>query len=238
MRRLLTLTAIGFAIVMTAAACGGDDNGDGTGTPAGDQRSSMLPEIEALVLQQIEHMRDAIDSGSLATDEEGLQDVLPGLVLQADDLPEGLEPLGGSFSTNAEAAGGLGTGPTKAQLDEWGRILGYSADYQRATPADTANVTAIKTSVSVYATPEGTALSFEDRVALARGADWQLSHADIEEFQQEELSPDLPVDGLFWIHLTGFQPIGPDERVLVSDDQIVFLVGQTWGFIGVVSTIP
>lgn len=233
MRRLLTLTAICFAIIVTVAACGGD----GTGTPD-DQRSSMLPAIEALVLQQAEHMQDAIDSGSLATDEDGLQDVLPDLILQFEDLPEGLQPLGGSFSTNAEAASGLGTGPTQAQLDEWGRILGFAADYQRTAPTGTANVTAINTSVSLYATPEGATESFENRIPQAREADWQPSHADLEEFQQEELSPDLPVDDLFWMHLTGFQPIGPDERVLVSDDQIVFLVGETWGFIGVVSTIP
>lgn len=238
MRRLLTLAAIGIAIIVTVAACGGDDNGDGTATPAEDQRSSMLPTIEALVLQQVQHMRDAIDSGSLATDEDGLQNVLPDLVLQFEDLPEGLQPLGESFSTNEEAASGPGAGPTEEQFDTWGRILGYTANYQRAVPADAANVTALDTSISVYATPEGTAESFDDRITLARAADWQSSYAELEEFQQEELSPDLPVDDLFWIHLTGFQLIGPDERVLVSDDQIVFLVGQTWGFIRAVSTIP
>ncbi|MCH8815282.1 MAG: hypothetical protein IH957_09345 [Chloroflexi bacterium] len=238
MRRLLTLTAICFAITVTVAACGSDGDDDGTGAATDDQRSSMLPAIEALVVQQAKHMRDAIDSGSLATDEDGLQDVLPDLILQFEDLPEGLQPLGGSFSTNAESASGLGTGPTKAQLDEWGRILGFAADYQRVDPTDIANVTAINTSISLYATPEGATESFENRIPLAREADWQSSHADLEEFRQEELSPDLGVDDLFWLHLSGFQLIGPDERVIVSDDQIVFLVGQTWGFLGVVSIIP
>ena len=236
-RRILTLTVISFAIVATIAACG-DDDGDSTATPADDQLSTMLPAIEALVVQQAEHMRNAIDLGDLETDEAGLQEILPGMVLQFEDLPEGMQPLGGSFSTNAESASGLGAGPTEAQLDEWGRILGFAADYQRTEPADGANLTAINTSVSVYATPEGSKASFENRIPLALEADWQVSHPELEEFEQEFLSPDLPVDDLFWVHLTGYQPIGPDERVLVSDDQIVFLVGETWGFIGAVSTIP
>lgn len=235
MRRVAGLGAIFIGIAVLAVACGGDDDNDGNGT--GGSRSFLLPEIEALVLQQVSRMQDAVDAG-LATDEAELGEVLPDLVLQADDAPEGLSELGGSFSTNAQAAGGLGGGATKEQLDEWGRILGYRTDLQRTTPVTGANVTAISTSVSVYATAEGAGLSFDDRVAQAREADWQLSHDELFEFEQEELSPDLPVDGLFWIRLTGFQQTGPDTQTLVSDDQIIFRVGQVWGFIGAVSQTP
>ena len=220
-------------VLLISDGDGGDDGGNGTTDP----RSFLLPEVEALVLQQVSQMQQAVDAG-LATDDASLRAVLPDLVLQAADAPEGLQELGGSFSTNAESAGGLGAGPTKEQLDEWGRILGYRTDLQRTTPAKEANVTAISTSVSVYATAEGAGLSFDDRVALARAADWQLSHDELLEFEQEELSPDLPVDGLFWIRLSGFQQTEPDTQTLVSDDQIVFRVGQAWGFIGAVSQAP
>jgi hypothetical protein len=234
-RRLVAFGAI-FGIVVAAMACGG---GDDNGLPDGnDPRNAFLSEVEALVRQQIEYMESAIDAESLTADDAELRAVLPTMVLQSDDIPDEMQPLGSSFSTNEQASGGLGSGPTKAQLDEWGRILGYSISFQRTAPTAEANLTGVTTTISVYEAAEGTADSFNDRVALARSADWQASHIDLEEFEQVELSPDLPVDDLFWLHLTGYQPIGPGERLLVADDQIVFRVGRTWGFIGAVSSLP
>lgn len=52
------------------------------------------------------------------TDEE-LKTGLQIMVLQPDEVPEGLQGLGSSFSDNTQAASGLGGGPTKEKLDSW-----------------------------------------------------------------------------------------------------------------------
>src|SRR3990172_7967710 len=162
--------------------------------------------------------------------------VLATMVLQVDDVPQGMQSLGGSFSTNADAASGLGSGPTEAQLDAWGRILGHKNDFQATEPATESAITAISTSVSIYETAQGTSDSFTDRVTSARAVDWATSHSDLTEFEQEEIERDLGVDDMLWLHFTGYKEIGAGDRRLISDDQIVFRVDRAWGFVGAVST--
>lgn len=240
MRRLIALVVAIVASLMLIVACGGDDddgNGDGSSTEPGP--NFLLSDIEELVQKQIDRINAGLDQGDPATlDDEALREVLDDMVLLFEDVPEGLQPLGGSYSTNEESASGLGAGPSKEQLDEWGRVLGYRIDFQRTNPAEGANTTAISTSISIYRDADGAALSFDDRVELARNADWQQSHPELEEFEQTELAPDLPVDGLFWIRLSGYQQTGPNSRAFVTDDQIIFRIGQAWGFIGAVSAGP
>jgi len=167
--------------------------------------------------------------------DEDLRQGLLAMTLQQVDVPEGMESLGPSYSTNAEAASGLGGGPTEEQLNAWGRILGYKNDFQATEPVSTSSLLGVSTSVSLYKTGQGASDSFTDRVASARQVDWQQSHSDLTEFMQVELAPDLQVDDLYWIHLSGYQQTGPAVKRLVTDDQIVFRVGRAWGFLGVVS---
>jgi len=174
-------------------------------------------------------------NGSTGTGDPFHQ-VLATMVLQIDDVPQGMQSLGGSFSTNADAASGLGSGPTEAQLDAWGRILGHKNDFQATEPATESAITAISTSVSIYETAQGTSDSFTDRVTSARAVDWATSHSDLTEFEQEEIERDLGVDDMLWLHFTGYKEIGAGDRRLISDDQIVFRVDRAWGFVGAVST--
>lgn len=167
--------------------------------------------------------------------EKSAREALPQMVLQKADLPERLQELGGSFSTNADAASGLGSGPGEAQLDAWGRILGYKTDYQAGEPSPEAALTAVSTSVSLYEKEQGASDSFSDRVAQAHNADWQQSHSDLDQFSQIEVTRDLPADQVLWLRFTGFKELSPGERSIISDDQIVFRVGRVWGFIGAVS---
>jgi hypothetical protein len=160
---------------------------------------------------------------------------LQSMVLQQADIPEGLANLGGNFADNAQAASGLGSGPSKEQLDAWGRILGYQNDYQRAEPANVNAANALSTAATLYNDDGGASTSFDDRVAQARAADWRASHNELSEFQQEELTRDFPADAYFWLHLTGYQQTGPEITRLVSDDILVFRVGRTWGYLNVVS---
>jgi hypothetical protein len=167
---------------------------------------------------------------------ENLRLGLQSMVLQADDLPQHLQSLGGSFADNEAAASGLGAGPAKEQLDAWGRILGYSVDYQATAPQEGSSITALSTSTSLYRTPGGASESFVDRINSARAADWQESHADLMEFQQREIQRDLGVDDYLWLRFTGYQQIGPERTRLIANDVIVFRIGRSWGFLGIVST--
>lgn len=177
---------------------------------------------------------DGDDDGP--TEEEAFRQVLASMVLQINEAPPGMQSLGTSFSTNADAASGLGSGPTEEQLNAWGRILGHKNDFQATEPATESSITAVTTSVSIYQAAQGASDSFTDRVTSARAVDWANSHSDLTEFQQEELERDLGVDDMLWLHFTGYKEIGPGDRRLISDDQIVFRVDRAWGFIGAIST--
>lgn len=89
--------------------------------------------------------------------------------------------------------------------------------------------------MTLYEDADGAAESFSDRLSRARAADWQSSHADLAEFQQEEIARDLPVDDYYWVHLTGYQPVSSTETRLVSDDIVIFRIGRAWGYLNVVS---
>jgi len=175
-------------------------------------------------------------SGGDGNGDEAFRRVLSGMALQITDVPAGMQSLGSAFSTNEDAASGLGGGPTKEQLDAWGRILGYKSDFQATEPSAESSITAVSTSVSIYKTAAGAADSFTDRVNSARNADWANSHSDLTEFQQEEITRDLGADDMLWLHFSGFKETGPGERRLVTDDQIVFRIDRAWGFVGAVST--
>ncbi len=176
------------------------------------------------------------DGGGSTSTGDPFHTVLATMVLQIGDVPEGMQSLGTSYANNEQAASGLGGGPTKEQLDAWGRILGHSNDFQATQPAMESSITAVSTSVSIYRAVQGASDSFTDRVAAARAADWATSHSDLAEFQQEDLERDLGVDDMLWLHFTGFKEIGPGDRRLISDDVVVIRVDRAWGFIGVIST--
>lgn len=174
--------------------------------------------------------------GSVDPGDPELRATLRMMVLQEEDVPDGLAVLGGEFSTNEQAASGLGAGATKEQLDEWGRILGFSINYQRTDPLNADVVSAIGSSVSVYEDESGASDSFTNRVAQARSADWQASHSDLTEFQQEEITGALRADDQLWLRFTGFKEVAPGESVMVADDVIVFRLKDAWGFLNVIST--
>jgi len=167
------------------------------------------------------------------TDEE-IQQALQAMVLQPTEIPEALQSIRGEFADNDQAASGLGGGATKGQLEAWGRILGYAADFQTGDPSPETFVNALSTQVTLYKKADGASDSFTDRVARARAADWQAS-VDLTEFQQEELIRELPVDDSYWIHLTGFQGTSSTETRLVSNDIAIFRIGRAWGYLNVVS---
>ena len=144
-------------------------------------------------------------SGEISEDEARL--ALPKMVLQEADLPEGLQRAGEDFTTNQQLVeSGVGGAPEAAKVEEWGRVLGYETDFQAAELPSGPLITGIDTASSVYKTPGGASASFEDTARQARDADWTLVHADLEEFQEQEVQRNLPVDGVLWLRLSGLRP--------------------------------
>jgi len=168
--------------------------------------------------------------------EDAARQALPLMTLQREDVPVGLASLGDEFSTNVDAVSGLGGGPTLQELEGWGRVLGYKIDYQAQEPANATAITVISTSVSLYQTSDGAADSLADREDDAKRTDWRSAHSAFQEFEQQEVTRDLPVEQLLWLRFSGYQELSPGVRNLVFDDQIIFRVRQAWGFLGVVST--
>lgn len=166
--------------------------------------------------------------------DEEIQQALQIMVLQPDEVPEGLQSIGTSFADNEQASSGIGGGATKEQLDEWGRILGYSSDFQTGDPNPATFTNALSTQVTLYDDDGGASDSFTDRVSRARGVDWE-STTDLIEFQQEELNRDVPADDYYWVRLTGLQPTSSSELRLVSNDIVIFRVDRAWGYLNVVS---
>lgn len=164
-----------------------------------------------------------------------VREALPLMILQREDVPAAMQALGGSFSTNEEAAGGLGSGPSAAQLDQWGRILGYKEDFQLTEPSADSAIAHITTSVSLYKTAEGAASSFDDRVQAARATNWAETYSNLEKLSRREITRELGVDGLLWLRFTGLQETQPGKFILLADDWVVFRVGRAWGFLDVTS---
>lgn len=194
----------------------------------------FLPLLAALLVVPIAAACGGDDDG--AGGDEAFRQVMATMVLQISEVPPGMQSLGGSYSTNAEAASGLGGGPSEEQLNAWGRILGHGNSFQATAPSIESAITAITTAASVYQTAQGASDSFTDRVANARAADWATSHSDLAEFLQEDLVRDLGADDMLWLHFSGRKEIGPGDSRIITDDQIVFRVDRAWGFIGAVST--
>jgi hypothetical protein len=180
----------------------------------------------------------ACGGGSGEISEEQARSALPQMVLQEADMPEGLERAGEEFTTNEQLTQSeLGGAPGSAEVEEWGRVLGYETDFQAAELPEGPLITGIDTAASVYKTSDGAAASFDNTTQQARAADWALAHPDLQEFQGQEVQRDLPVDGALWLRLSGLQPsVDGGGHVLVIDDQIIYRVGQARGHLRVLTS--
>jgi len=174
--------------------------------------------------------------GGDAVTEEQARALLPRMVLQPEDVPEGLEQAGEQFTTNEQLAGpGIGVRPGIEKIEEWGRILGYERDFQAAGVGGSGPpVIGVNTAASFYETPEGASASFAEVAQQARDTDWAQFYTDLTEFQVREVDRDVPADEILWLRLSGQRPSTTgDGLLLLVDDQIVFRVGQVRAFLRV-----
>jgi len=177
-------------------------------------------------------------SGDGDAGESPLQKTLRKMVLQPDDLPQGLAVGDEAFITNDEAAQQSSADPDarKALLERWGRLLGYEIAYEpsAATPADLP-VQGVNVSASLYETAKGAGESFADAVKTAEATDWAANYAGLKEFKQERIAAAGLADEIVWLRLSGIQPGTNGPGALVTDDLIFFRIGTERGFLRVLA---
>ncbi len=169
--------------------------------------------------------------------EGSLGQALRRMVLQAEELPQGFVQRDELITTN-EYQASLSADPEarKDQLENWGRLLGYEVTYQPLGAAsDESPVQGINVSSSLYRTEEGAGRSFADAVKEAEERDWGANYAGLTDFQQDEVDASGLADEIVWLRLSGFQPVPDGPGPLVTDDLILFRVGQETGFLRVLA---
>lgn len=163
-----------------------------------------------------------------------LQALLEGLVLTVEDLPEGLEQAGLSFSTNLGLADAAADSQAElAKLERLGRRLGIDVNFT-PTGAVSANFPVrggIQNTVSLYTTPDGASESFREGAQSARQTDWPSLYPELRDVAVEEVDRQLG-DESVWFRITGLDQSGG----LVIDDQVAMRAGLARSFLRVVST--
>jgi len=134
-----------------------------------------------------------------------MKDQLKQMVLQADDLPAGFEPVDEAFSTNEESAASADDPQGHlADLERWGRILGYEVTYESSAPAVSGQTMlfSVYSTVSIYQSNEGASASLADAVAVARTTDWPVRFAGAENVEMKEVPISGLADEASWLRIT------------------------------------
>lgn len=176
------------------------------------------------------------DSGG--GDETPLEKALRAMVLQPEDLPEGLLRADESFTTNDELVSASADPEAKREmLQGWGRLLGYEVTYQAGTTAPAGSpTTGISVSSSLYADDEGASESFADAVRTSEETDWEANYPDLRDFQRETVDVEGLADEISWLRLSGYQPATSGPDALVTDNLVFFRVGRERGLLRVFSS--
>jgi hypothetical protein len=205
----------GLAVVLIACplafvlACGGDDGTGGAETPT---RTPTL-------------------------DPEGkLKAQLEAALLTTDDVPAGLQAAGLSYYTNQDLASSAANPDAELKrLNQLGRLLAVDENFVPIgeLPPDEPVKGGIQHSVSFYLTAEGASQAVEEKIALARSADWTSAYPDLSGVGVRLLERKLG-DESAWFRITGTAQSGE----LGVDDQIIFRVDRAWVFLRVFSLFP
>lgn len=158
--------------------------------------------------------------------------LLSRMVLTEEDLPAELQQGSVFYSTNEEVAGSGSLAEARlAELEGWGRLLGYDIEFVPSpdAPSD-AVIKGMQNAVSLYASAEGASDSFADGMADARASDWAASYPDLAELEVEEVDRASLGDEAVWFRISGISGTGK----LLVDDQVAIRVGPARSFLRVV----
>jgi len=166
------------------------------------------------------------------------QPLLEAMVLEADDLPDGLVRVSASTSTNADLASAAAN-PQKqtALLESWGRLLGYDVTFQPGPDAP-ANlpIRGVNSTASIYKTAGGANQSFADGANTARTQDWAKGYSNLSDVVVREIKQPGLADEVAWIRITGLQ--GDTKSLILVDDYVLMRRDRVRGFLRVTTLFP
>jgi hypothetical protein len=177
-------------------------------------------------------------NGSGGEIDSSLEEALRAMVLQPEDLPEGLERADESFTSNDDLiSASADQEVTRERLERWGRLLGYEVTYQPSAAAlGQSPVNGMSVSSSLYANDEGASESFADAVQTSEETDWAANYPGLRDFQQDTVDVGGLADEIVWLRMSGFQPATSGSDALITDDLIFFRVSRERGFLRVLSS--
>jgi hypothetical protein len=231
--RQLSVVAALLALSLLAAACnGGSDDaspapGSPTPTTAGDATATPSPGADGGVTP----------AASPAPGDADLLAALALMVIQEEDLPEGIQLVSRGYSTNEDLIEASADPDAKrAELTATGRVLGYSVTFQPGPDviADTP-IRGVDGSVSLYETEAGAAQSLAQAMIDANATDWQAANPDLQDLQVRTVGLAGVADELLWLRVSGVSASPPG---IVVDDNILFRSGRGRGFLRVLATAP
>jgi hypothetical protein len=147
-----------------------------------------------------------------------VRDQLKRMTLQPDDVPGGFKLVDEAFSTNEESAASAEDSQGHlANLQRWGRILGYEALYESSESAVSGQTIlfSVYSTVSMYESSEGASASFADGVGVARTTDWPVRFVGPELVETVEVPVSGLADEALWLRI-GEKP-EPGEQVSAFD---------------------
>jgi hypothetical protein len=190
------LLLLAASLSLLSAAC--DGGGEGTPSPVSPTGSPLPSEV---------------------------QDQLKQMVLQPDDVLVGFTLTDEAFSTNEESAASADDPQGHlAELQSWGRVLGYEVLYESSEPVPVGQTIyfSIQSTASIYESSEGASASFADAVATARTTDWPVVFVGAENVEWEEVPISGLADEAMWLRVG--EKGEPGEQVF-SFDIVMFRQG-------------
>lgn len=161
------------------------------------------------------------------------QQLLEKMVLEAEDLPTGLQRASAITSTNEDvAAGAQDPEQELARLESLGRLLGYEVDFIPATLPER-GIAAVSSAARLFLAADGAAADFAEDVEELRAADWAAAYPDLTDFQVRELDrPDL-ADQVIWMRVSGLEQGG--DGPMRIEDFVVLQRNRVWSLLRVES---
>jgi hypothetical protein len=168
-----------------------------------------------------------------AKQAEDMRLLLQSMALSLADLPQGLQPVSASVSTNQDVAdASVDKEGTLSKLEARGRQLGYDVQFELAQDAPaTLAVKGMQSTTSLYKTAAGAGEALAEGVAGARNTDWPAVYSDESSVQVAESQLPAGADEGTWFRISGTDGKGN----MIIDDQMAFRVDTVRGFLRVLT---
>ena len=169
-----------------------------------------------------------------------LEAQLEAALLTLDEVPDGMQPAGLTFTSNEDAASNaVDPRAELLKLNQAGRLLAADQFFSPfgELPEDEPVKGGIQHTVVFYLTAEDAQKATEENIEEAMTADFAGAHAGETDVKVQVL-PREAGDESIWFRVTGITNTGALNAALIVDDQIIFRSGRVAIFLRVLSSFP